>query len=346
MGIHSYRAGAFALGIALTAIVPQTSEAQADTTRTDSTRQAQDTVIRARSTRRIPVRKDFTTRTSAGEVMLNEANARMDSLAAAAAADRARLDSISAAAAAAAAKADENARNLTMVQDSLRAVHGELTTVNAKAAALSDSVNRLGTDIRQLRGRLANGSIFGHSGFYVGLGSGANFTSGTLRNIGYQEGLNISVPIGWNKPGTMLGIRGNLGVQTFDGISFGSFNNKDPEIWTAEAMLALHFPFNQAKTSNVFIDGGGGVYRFKDFGTTSTLASRLDNGFTGGTISSSSKTKFGVTGGAGVEFHILGATSLFVESRFTNVFVDASTQGGDNGKNLHWVPVVLGFQIR
>jgi hypothetical protein len=345
MGVSSYRAGAFALGIAL-AVSAAAAEAQ-DTTRTDST--VQDSTRRARSSRVIPVRKDFTTRTSAGEVMLNAQSARIDSLELSAAADRQRLDSINSVAASAAARAEENARALTALQDSMRTVTGQLTTqlndANTRVTALNDSVTRLGGDIRQLRNRLSNGSVFGNSGFYVGIGSGANFTNGTLRNIGYREGLNITIPIGWNKRGNLIGIRGELGAQTFDGRSVAGFSNPDPELYTANAMLALHFPFNQAKTHNFYVGAGGGVYRFSDFGTQSTLARRLDNENTN-VIDSDAKTKFGVVGAAGLEFHVLGATSLFVEGRFTNVFVDESTVGGDSGKNLRWVPLVLGIQIR
>ena len=48
-------------------------------------------------------------------------------------------------------------------------------------------------------------------------------------------------------------------------------------------------------------------------------------------------TKGGVTGGAGLAFPIGGA-SLFVESRYTNVY----TQGEDT----RWVPIVLGLKWR
>jgi hypothetical protein len=326
---------ALAMGIALMPAAPVGAQDP------DSTR-------RVTSTMRIPVRKDqgtnLTRQPTREEVMLLADRARMDSLARAAEADRARLEALEASLATATTRAEELGRSVTGLQDSLRMVRGELTTVNTRAAALQDSVARLDATIDRWTDRFNNGSVFGKSGFYLGIGSGTNITTGTLDEIGYEEGLNVVIPIGFHKRGSALGFRAELGVETFDGVSFGGFSNTDPRAYSAVGMLTLHLPFNQAKTNSFYLMGGGGAYMFRDIDAGSTLSPRL--GSATGTTGSRSETKFAVTGGVGLEFHILGATSFFVQSRVTNLFADAPAGGTDDTKNLRWIPLTAGFMLR
>ena len=342
---------AAALATVLVAI-PGTLRAQADTTRqrTDSTQRAT-----ARSEMQIPVRKNEypiqgrVQRESGGEVMLSADRARIDSLETVATTYRERLDSIENATVALNGRTEATESMVNALKDSLNTVRTEVSAMREELAATTARTNALGDSLYRLNRQFShfrNGSLFGNSGFYVGLGTGANFTTGTLNEIGYHEGLNVAIPIGWNKPGTTIGVRGELGVQTFDGRVTGAFVNPDPKVYSAVAMLTAHFPLSQGKTSNFYLMGGGGAYMFRDVGDRSTLRDHL-GGFTASGSSTSNKTEWGVTGGAGLEFHILGATSLFVESRLTNVFAEASTQpGNDPGKNLRWVPLIAGFTLR
>jgi hypothetical protein len=282
--------------------------------------------------------------------MISPDRARLDSLALAVEADRQRDEALAASTAAIAAKTDALALSLAAVADSLRTVRsdvatvrGELTTVATRANVLADSVRILDQRLYKLR----NGSIFGNSGFYVGVGTGANFTVSTLNDIGYKEGLNVMVPIGYHKQGTTLGVRAELGIQTFDGRLIASFANPDPKIYTAIGMLTAHLPLNAAKTNNFYVMGGGGAYMFRDIGGNSSIREFLGSSTTAG--STSNTTKFGVTGGAGLEFHILGAANVFVESRYTNVFGKAPANGntlGVSGKNLAWIPLTAGFTFK
>lgn len=343
--------GVAALGLAMTLAAAGSAGAQTDTTRRDSTAIRDSAAVR--STRRIPVQKerDFSrtnvrsdrfTRVSTGEVMINQDSVRIDSLTAAAALDRARLDSVE-------ARANALDRSITSFNDTLRTVRGEITTVRGelntmttRTAALSDSIQQL----NQRWDRFRNGSLFNNSGFYIGLGTGANFTTGAMKDLGYHEGLHVAVPIGFNRPGTLLGFRGELGVQTFDGrgtTNFGgtAFSNPDPKVLSAVGMLALHFPFGATQRSNFFLMGGGGVYNFRDIGSGSTLNDRLNDNNSGDNV-----TKLGVTGGAGFEFHVLGPASLYVQSRWTNVFTDDGRLTSASGGNLRWVPLVAGITLR
>ena len=349
---------AVGLGLALTLAAAATAGAQADSTRRDTTQQdttRQDTTG-VRSTQRIPVQKerDFSrssfrndrfTRESRGEVMINQDSVRIDSLTAAAAMDRARLDSIE-------ARANQLESSITAFNDSVRTVRGEMTAVRGelttarnefttRTTALSDSI----TQLNQRWDRFRNGSLFNNSGFYVGIGTGANFTTGAMQDLGYHEGLHIAVPIGFHRPGTLLGFRGELGIQTFDGrgtTAFGgtTFSNPDPQVLSAVGMLALHFPFGTTGRSNFYLMGGGGAYNFRDIGGASALNDRLES------TNGDNVTKLGVTGGAGLEFHVLGPASLYVQSRFTNIFTDDGRLTSATSGSLRWIPLVAGITLR
>jgi len=331
-------AGPTALSAALLLSAASTTQAQATKKVRSDVRIG---VQKDRSTSsRTTTERDSVTVSSNGDVLLINANAaRIDSVAAEAARERARVDAFI---------ADMEARNaalarsMTAVQDSLMRVRGEVTVMNTRTIALSDS-------LRWLRGsysRFKNGSLFNNSGFYIGLGSGANFTNGTFETSGYHTGLNVLVPIGWQKHGNAIGIRTEFGVETFDGQStaVGPFVNPDPKLFTAIGMVTLHAPLNQKKTNTFYVMGGGGAYMFKNIGESSALADRLGGASTSGT--STNKTKLGVTGGAGLELHVLGATNFFIESRLTNVMADKSASGISGSSSLRWVPVTIGFQLR
>jgi opacity protein-like surface antigen len=99
-------------------------------------------------------------------------------------------------------------------------------------------------------------------------------------------------------------------------------------------MLTLSLPINVAKTNSFYLMGGGGAYQFHHIGALSSLA----ESFPGIAGTSKSETKWGMTAGAGLEFHILGATSLFVQSAFTNASA--------TGRNLSWIPLLAGLTLR
>jgi len=177
-------------------------------------------------------------------------------------------------------------------------------------------------------------------GFYFGLAGGAAVPTGTINDF-YKAGYDINVPIGWQAPGSVLGFRVDLGYSRFNGRAAGtnglSFQPSDPNIWSANANLTLDLlKFGESRRGALYLVGGGGVYRFTNFFSgTSTGDNATDvvqSAFEGSPV-----TKGGLTGGAGLAFPIGGA-SLFVESRYTNVY----TQGDDT----RWVPIILGLKWR
>jgi hypothetical protein len=337
-----------------------------DTTRTRDTT----TTRRATSQQRIPVQK----RVSGGEVALPrrtpaelraDSIARADSLARAeqmrieqmrrdsvAAAERARADSVAAV---------ERART-----DSINAVErARADSLAAIERARTDSMARADSIARaeQLRmEQMKSGTLFGGSGFYMGVAAGSTMPTGNLRDLGYSRGFNVNVPIGWHKPGNLLGLRLDLGYNHLDGndLSFTptpggtpvTLNNPDPKIYSATLNATMKFPFNEARTTGLYLLGGGGVYMFRDLGTSGL------GGYIGNDVldpddetNETSVSKWGVNAGAGLEFGV-GTASLFLETRFVNAFVERGTNPSfgnfltSSSSDLRWVPIVLGVSIR
>ena len=308
---------------------------------------------------RIPVRKGTATvggsrqtgttgtvtqRESGGDVV-SLTMLRIDSLETVTAEYKSRIDALEAANAAAATK---NAA----LEARINALADSLATANTALAALREELNATNTRLTEVDTRLQglntrfnrfrHHSLFGNSGFYVGLGTGASFTSGTLRTSGYEAAPLLSMPIGWHKPGSMLGIRTEWSLARLEGVETPGFFNPDPTVASGVALATFAFPINSAKSNNFYLMGGGGFYMFRDFGTTSGLADKfIGSDDSGG----DTETKWGFQAGAGLEFHILGATSLYVQTSLTNVAADRGT-AGEEGRNLRWMPVVIGFQLR
>ncbi|MGQ0537363.1 MAG: hypothetical protein ACT4R6_00320, partial [Gemmatimonadaceae bacterium] len=323
--------GAMGLGIALTLSASAAAKAQTDTTR------------RVTSEQRIPVQKGVSRREATGEVALAP-RSRIDSLEALAATYRMRIDSLEAANARFSTRLDETDRHIAALRDSLSTVRGELATIRSELNATSARTAALADSLGQLRQRFAmfrNRSLFGNSGFYIGLGTGPAYTNEALSDMGYIEGMQVTVPIGWHKTGNLIGVRTELAWQNYDGRRAGNFSNVDPNIYSAVGMVSLHLPFNSAKTHTVYFMGGGGVYHFRDFQSTSALGAA----FAGSLDGADSETKWGFLAGAGVQFHILGATYLFVQSTYNNVSADQAVAPGTS-RNLGWIPLVVGVTLR
>lgn len=300
----------------------------------------------ATSDQRIPVRKEtgISRRESGGEVTISSASARIDSLEKAANAYRQRLNALEAENAGMVTRSAATDRMIAALSDSLRMVRGELFSSRAELAAMRSELtaanvrtDELADSVQWLNQRLANfrnGSVFGQSGFYVGVGTGTNITTNTLRDLGYASALHVQVPIGWSRRGNLLGIRTEWAIQRLEGRARNGFTNLDPEIYSGVAMLTLDLPLNAAKSTAFYLMGGGGVYQFRNIGAASTLTPS----FPGIDENSKSEVKWGLTGGAGLEVHVIGASSLYLQTQFTNVSAE--------GRNLSWVPLNIGVMLR
>ena len=316
--------------------------------------QAQDT-----SQVRIPIRKGNSTattttgttsggvtrRTSGGDVDVTAMTiTRIDSLEGVIRTYESRLASLEAANASAATRTAALEARINALADSLAAARTELASTRTELAATNAKLTETDARLQNLTdryNRFRNHSLFGNSGFYVGFGGGTGHTSGTLREIGYESAPQLTVPIGWHKLGSMLGIRTEWSMQRLEGVAVPNFFNTDPTVFSGTALVTLNFPINAAKSNNLYVMGGGGFYQFRNFGNTSTLA----NKFSTSLDDADSETKWGFNAGAGVEFHILGASSLFFQTSMTNVAADQGTLG-EEGRNLRWMPITIGFLLR
>ncbi len=107
-------------------------------------------------------------------------------------------------------------------------------------------------------------------------------------------------------------------------------------------------------TVNLYGLGGGGIFHFSDFGPSSGLAAFLgDEVLPVASSSDATRNEFGAQLGAGIDFGV-GPASLYrrvarsstssagvtTTPNFANVF------GGGFGKDVRWVPIMLGVTFR
>ena len=289
-----------AVAIALTAGAVTEAAAQ-DTTRSRTP---------VTSSRRIPVQKEGTTVTESPGAISRDSAARADSIAAAerarqdsiANAERARQDSI---AAAERARQEELARIERARQDSIaRAEQARRDSIAAAERAREE---------RFLAGR------FG--GWYFNLGGGLAMPTGDLADF-YGNGWNVTGSVGWHPTESAFGVRFDVAYDRLNGESIpggGPTELADASILSGLADVTVRIP--RALGLNPYLVGGGGVYRFSDYGG--------DN--------ADSSTEFGWNVGGGLRFG-WGFTSLFVESRYMSV--------GTPNERATYVPIILGITFR
>ena len=269
----------------------------------------------ARSTRRIPVKKDTygrTTTESSGAVQNDTAAARMrqDSINAANA-ERMRQDSIAAA---------ERAR-----QDSLAAIErarqdsiARVEQARRDSVARADSIARAEEAARQRRMLLGR-----WGGATFRLGAGLSLPQKAFKDY-YKNGFNVTGGIGYSPVNWPVGVQFDVGYDRWGGKDLtaigGSGVQENASIWSGIGNLTLHVP-NLLGVSP-YLTGGGGVYRFADLGGTDTQA----------------HWKGGWNAGAGVKFGV-GLTNLFVESRYHSVKMG-------NVDDTKFIPVILGISFR
>lgn len=194
--------------------------------------------------------------------------------------------------------------------------------------------------------------LFGTSGFYLGAGLGTAIPFNLLSDMGYDSGFDLTIPIGWHRPGRTLGVRATLAfdqvhadVATADVTAPAMLGSApDPKIYTGTADAVLKFPIGrlarEGRGLSLYGVGGGGIYLFRGFGGSTQLGNVLGSD----KIGSSAKNvhKWGVNAGAGMEYG-LGPTAVFVESRWVNVFTKGSQAGNDY---LRWIPISVGVTLR
>jgi hypothetical protein len=357
-------------------VLPQAASAQVDTTmRRDTTMMRQDTTMR-RDTTRMNMNmqmQDTTTRTtrqpratSQQRVRVQKGEAagtidqRADSIAAA---ERARTDSMNMAMQ---RQRDSVANIERMRSDSIAAIERQRADSVARVEAFRrDSVARadsIAAEEEARRRELAR-YRFGNNGWYVGIGAGASAPTNDFKNLGYNSGFNVHVPIGWHRPNSALGIRFDVNYNRFSGRSFtgsapiGSavtLQNPNPQVLSATANITLATPLSLLRNVRLYGVGGGGIYHFRSFGGNSALGGFLGNDVLQSNEPNNKDTrnKLGVQAGGGLDWTV-GTSSVYLESRFVNIFADRDDDvafrdffGSNRSSSLRWVPIVLGVKIR
>lgn len=316
----------------------------------------------ATSQERLRVQKDVKGE-SQGTLVVTAATLREDSIAADAqrrdAIERARRDSIQ--------RSEQYTRDSTVTAERVRteaAAREERLRLEAIAAARRDSTMRADSIAqaaqvyRQQQGQYR----FRGSGFYVGVAAGAVVPTGNFKNLGYNSGLNVNVPIGYHVQNELLGVRVDLGYATMRGRDFtgdlvdGSrlvLSNNNPKVLSATANVTAHLPMTASKNLNVYALTGAGIYQFRSFGSKTALG-----GFFGNDVLSTSaefqsvRNKMGAQFGAGLEYAV-GPAAIYVESRVVNVFASRKNDvafddffGANRGQNLRWMPLMIGMNFR
>jgi hypothetical protein len=194
-----------------------------------------------------------------------------------------------------------------------------------------------------------------NNGLYVGLGAGVGIPTQAIRN-GFNSGVAVDVPIGWDSPFTPIGFRVNFGytqlgarnsfrntgTTTSGGANGGALATNDARIWSALANLKLRLPFFGSfagPTSGLYAVGGAGLNHFRNYNTTFALTNpELNNGSsTTATTSSQTMTRLALDAGGGISWGF-GPAELFLESRYVTALAD-------NGRSSY-VPIILGVTFR
>ncbi|MCC6243417.1 MAG: hypothetical protein IT353_11285 [Gemmatimonadaceae bacterium] len=256
--------------------------------------------------------------------------------------------------------------SLAEVERARVAAAEEQRRIDALALARRDSVARAEAQAEVLRlEQLERDRQYRSrgSGFYAGLAVGALVPTGNLKNLGYNSGLNINVPLGWHPQQQLLGVRVDLGYGQFRGRDFSGdlpngstlvLNNINPKVLSATGNVTLRVPLTPSKNLNVIALSGVGIYQFRSFGSKTALGAFFGNTITGATPVDfqSVRNKLGAQFGAALEYGV-GPVGLYVESRVVNIFANRKDNvefddffGANRGQNLRWVPIMIGVNIR
>ena len=306
---------ASAVAVAL-AVASTNLSAQADTTRRTTTSQTRVRVTKE-SKGEVATRRD--------SAFIRDSVARADSLARM---ERMRQDSIT--------RADSISRMEQMRRDSI--TRDSTARADSIARASTPTTTTTSDTIRSPINPTMSSESYGmrRGGFYMGLAGGAAVPTGSISDF-YKTGWGAYVPLGWQPMNSPLGVRVDLGYARFSGRDPGatglSFTPDNPNIWSGTANLTLDLiRWGENRRGALYAIGGGGVYRFTNFFAGDRTNNEVQSAFEG-----SPTTKGGWTAGGGISFPV-GAASLFVESRYTNVRT--------TGEETKWVPVVLGLKWR
>ena len=159
-----------------------------------------------------------------------------------------------------------------------------------------------------------------------GVSGGIAFPTGDFGKVA-KSGYDIAAHVGFHPAAASFGVRLEGAYNQFD--AKGGIGDAHTNIFDVTGNIIVGTAAAPGTVRPYFI-GGLGIYNVKAEATLNRV-----------TVSSSA-TKFGLNGGAGLDLPLSGITA-FVEARFHYIFSDS----GDNGLgyNAGFVPLVVGVRF-
>lgn len=160
----------------------------------------------------------------------------------------------------------------------------------------------------------------------VGFGGGASVPVSDAKDA-FKNGFHGKAMVKWDAPVLPLALRGSVGYSQFDLKSLVPGVDGKGKILSGLANVSYGFPIGPVKP---YIIAGVGAFNIK-----TEVAG----------LSSPSETKFGIDGGAGLEFK-LGGISAFIEGKVENIFTDqglSSAVGSAQEFKTLIIPVTFGI---
>ena len=156
----------------------------------------------------------------------------------------------------------------------------------------------------------------------IGFGGGMSVPVSDAKSA-FKNGFHGQAMVKWEAPVLPLALRGSVGYSQMDLKSLTPGVDGKGKILSGLANVSYGFPVGPVKP---YLIAGVGAFNIKTevAGTTSP-----------------SETKFGIDGGAGLEFK-LGGISGFVEGKVENIFTDQGVNSALSSKTLI-VPVTFGI---
>jgi opacity protein-like surface antigen len=167
-----------------------------------------------------------------------------------------------------------------------------------------------------------------------GVLGGVTFPVSDYKSV-FKTGWNAGAFVNFGVANWPVGIRidgqwNQFGVKDQAGVSFSGVHFRDIH-GTADAVINV----GSGQAAKFYLLAGVGVYNLN------TTGSNSDVDFS----NSSSQTKFGLNGGAGLKFNV-GSLSPFVEARYHYVFLNGNdlTNNSSNPK-LQMIPISVGLSF-
>jgi opacity protein-like surface antigen len=160
----------------------------------------------------------------------------------------------------------------------------------------------------------------------IGFGGGTSVPVSDAKDA-FKNGFHGQAMVMWNAPVLPLALRGSVGYTKLDLKSLAPGVEGNARILSGLANVSYGFPVGPVKP---YLIAGVGAFNLK-----ADVAG----------VSAPSETKFGIDGGAGVQFS-LGGIAAFVEAKVQNIFTDqglSTAVGSPQEFKTLLVPVTFGI---